>query len=155
MMMCCYVWSLADSHRHFCCDIRESLLPSSGPSYVPQQIIDHRRFRAWWEPRQPLSIDCTSVWPSAPGRTPVPDGRTDGRTDCRTDGLLRERLAGWSPVLYTSFYIFGYPVQPCTEIWRYILRLFSFNSITLAIYSRKKKKGIWKKKLLSHSQAFF
>ncbi len=85
--------------------------------------------------------ECVAIgsWTHAsPGRT---DGRTDGRKDCRTDGLLRERLAGWSPVLYTSFYIFGYPVQPCTEIWRYILRLFSFNIIIMAIYSRKKKKG--------------
>jgi hypothetical protein len=85
------------------------LLPSSGPSYVPQQIIDHCRFRAWWAPPTPLDRlhECVAIgsWTHA-----VPDGRTAGPTAYFPSDLP----AG----LPSSFYIFGYPVQPCTEIWR-------------------------------------
>jgi hypothetical protein len=119
-------------------------------SYEPRRIVDHGRFRAWRAPPTPLDRlhECVAIgsWTHA-----VPDGRTDGPT-----AHFASDLPAGLPFYITSFYIFGYPVQPCIEIWRYILRLFSFNIIILAkIYSRKKKKKTGKKSCSLTVRLFF
>jgi hypothetical protein len=142
MMMCCYVWSSADFHRHFCCDIRESLTAIFRP--VLCTTADSARD----EPRQPLSIDCTSVWPSAPGRT---QSRTDGLPDRRPTSRATCRLVSrhLSIFLATQF----------NHVQKYGDRFYDFSVLILSFWlyiaAKKTKKKAGKKAALSHSGLFF
>jgi hypothetical protein len=73
-------------------------------SYVPQRIIDHSRFRAWWAPPAPLDRlhECVAIgsWTHA-----VPDGRTDGRTAGPTAYFASDLPAGLQSCIHLSIFL--------------------------------------------------